>query len=99
MGAAVVRVALDQGMGYPRHFGGDGSVALRFRSTSGGPPDVAFELPTEAVLSLANGRGGGQPVGIAQAGAAPPATVMDIAGVKIVERDFKAFSKSKDAGN
>ena len=72
MVAPVVCVALDQGMGHPRHLGGDGGVGLAFQiGVMGVPPDVAFELPAEAVLSLADGRGGGQPVGVAQPGVAP----------------------------
>lgn len=58
-------------MGHPRHLGGDGGVGPAFQTgVMGVPPDVAVELPAEAILSLADGRGGGQPVGVAQAGVA-----------------------------
>ena len=69
MVAAVVAVSLDQGMGYTRHLGSDGGVGLALQiGIIGVPPDVAFELPSEAVLTLSESRGGSQPVGVAQAG-------------------------------
>ena len=71
MVAAVLRVLLDQGMGHPRHLGCDGGVSFAFQiGIVRIPPYVAFELPPEAVLPLAYGRGGCQPVGAAKAGVA-----------------------------
>ena len=72
MVAAIIDALLDQGMGDPRHLGRHGGAGLAaqvgvVRILAG----VALVLVSEAVFALPDGHGGGQPIGVAQAGVAP----------------------------